>query len=456
MEKVKIILPKRNRLINKIFNTIEFHDRDNDASVLKNKSVLDDILERLNINKDLNETEIIAKPKLNKSKREIKQDGQFIRIVHQHNAKETIHYVCFSFEFAKGTRNGYFVSKMPVSYREYSNDESKNKTYNIFLLNIKDSNGVKPRDNKLYTGNIIDFEGEQAAVNNYQTFAYKLCKTVGINILNFDKLDWTVNRGNEVKAQNPFKSIKELKRMRNDNSTNNNKSSYIVENEDNTILYGKTFGNNGFELILMAAAAKKITEGKVYLWQIKDTNRLIGEDREAKPITAENLELLKGLDIVCFDELKDYVPNDEVLKEGDARNQAEFIKNLMLKYGTDEKKCYLCDCTIQKLIIASHIHRVCDINKENVPFEEKRAKAVSKDNGLWLCANHDKLFEHGIIYFDEDGQIQESSNELSDTQKEFIDGITINKCIDNKYLTKEMKSYLSLHRLRTHPEIKHQ
>ena len=388
-------------------------------------------------------------PKTNKENKELKEDGQYIKIKHIKDEDEMIHYVLFSYEFPKRTRNGYIVSKLPVSYREYYND-TKAKSFNVFLLNIKDAHGVN-----IYEGDIQDFEGEQSVVNNYQTFAYKLCKTLGIKILNYDKLDWSVNRVNQLKSQEPFKSIKELKTMRNKNSKNNNNSSYIIENEDDTILYGKTFGNNGFELILMAAAAKKITEGKVYLWQIKDTNRLSGEDREAKPITAENLNLLKSLDIVCFDELQEYIPNDEVLKEGDARNQAEFIKNLMLKYGTDEKKCYLCNCTIQKLIIASHIYRVCDINTEtNIPFEERRAKAVSKDNGLWLCANHDKLFEHGLIYFDENGIMQKSSSTLSDEQKQFIDTITGKNVIEKQYLNDEMKGYLSLHRLRTHPEIK--
>ena len=38
------------------------------------------------------------------------------------------------------------------------------------------------------------------------------------------------------------------------------------------------------------------------------------------------------------------------------------ILNLFKKFG--DKKCYLCDCDIDSLIIASHIHRVTDIKND--------------------------------------------------------------------------------------------
>ena len=36
--------------------------------------------------------------------------------------------------------------------------------------------------------------------------------------------------------------------------------------------------------------------------------------------------------------------------------------NLFEKFG--DKKCYLCDCDIDHMIIASHIHRVTDIKND--------------------------------------------------------------------------------------------
>ena len=59
-------------------------------------------------------------------------------------------------------------------------------------------------------------------------------------------------------------------------------------------------------------------------------------------------------------------------------------------------------------------------------FSEKRKLAVDGDNGLWLCANHDKLFEYGLIYF-EDNSLKISDN-LTESQKEYV-----------KYLTFDIK-----------------
>ena len=123
----------------------------------------------------------------------------------------------------------------------------------------------------------------------------------------------------------------------------------------------------------------------------------------------------------------DYEENPDLIipEEKDSRNQLEFMKNLMNKFGnTDKKECYLCHCDIQNLIIASHIHRICDINKLDIPFKDRRSMAVDRDNGLWLCANHDKLFEYGFIYFENDRMI--ISDRLNNEQKQFVKNITFN------------------------------
>lgn len=458
---IKVTFPKHNRLLQKVFNTIQVHDKKDESLLTHKTDILDVILKHLGLNP---QDEIIIKvePALKRDKKEVnKQNGQYITIEYNVGNTTSIHYVFFSYEFSNATRNGYIVAKLPISYRTYLEDNSTNKTFNIFLLNVKKSKDITFKDENVYSCDVDDFKGVKSAVNDYQTFVYKLCRTLGINILNYKSLDWTINRNNEVKAQDPFKSIKEMKDMRNKMVKGKNKSSYIIENADDTILYGKTFGNNGFEIILIAAAAKVITKGNVYLWQIKDTNTLKGKKRKATPITSDNLKLLKNLGIECYDELKEYTPNEEALRNGDIRSQVEFMKNLMTKFGSDEKKCYLCNCNIQKMIIASHIHRVCDINKEQIPFEQKRAKAISGDNGLWLCANHDKLFEYGLIYFDENGLMHVSDlNDLTEEQKEYISSITMfnnsghhSVVIEKNLLTKKMKEYLSIHRHRTHPEL---
>lgn len=441
----KVILQRDNRLINKLFNTEK-------AAPDKNLLFMDNLLKVLRtsfgttISKKDIDFEIKEKPH--------PQDGQFIIVNYEGLTK----YIFFSYERPEDTRNGYIVSKIPISLRQWYNDESTRKEFEVFLLDVSKDDYKKDNYEK------VDFcNYSESTVNQYQTFAYKLCRTLGLRLLNYEKLPWnssSKSKSNHAISNCPFSSLSEIRKMRDMQQRKNtgNKSSYILEDTDSVVIYGKTFGNNGFETILISAAVCQITKKKVYFWQIKDTSTLTGVDRHAKPITRDNLILLKEkLKIIVYDELQEYTENENAkVKERDARNQLEFKKNLMLKYGSDEPECYLCKCNVQDLIIASHIHRVCDINKESKPFIERRAEAVSAENGLWLCANHDKLFEYGSIYFDSEGGLL-LSKDLTKEQTDFVKIIS-SKCDDKgcfairpEHRTDEMMTYLRLHRLRTHP-----
>ena len=55
---------------------------------------------------------------------------------------------------------------------------------------------------------------------------------------------------------------------------------------------------------------------------------------------------------------------------------------------------------MEHMIIGSHIERVTDIDhNDHYDNTEKNHRATDGDNGFWLCANHDKMFEYGIVYF---------------------------------------------------------
>ena len=440
----EVILPQSNRLVNKLFNTKKAA---NDISMLFMENLLK-VLRAAYNNKSIKSSDIRV---VIKGKPYV-QNGQFI-VIHKNNSTK---YIFFSYECAKGTRNGYIVSKIPIALRTWYKDDATKKSFDVFILDMTKEDYEK--DN--YQN--VDFcNYTTSTVNSYQTFAYKLCKTLGLHIINYDKLPWDKNtktKANHAESNVPFSSLSELRTIRDKHQKKNtgNKSSYILEVDDKVIIYGKTFGNNGFETILIAAAVKKITSKHVFFWQIKDTNTMTGTQRKATPITKENKQLLRSFNITVFDELQDYTENENAkVKERDARNQIEFRKNLMMKYGSETPECYLCKCNLPHLIIASHIHRICDINKENnKSFEERRSEAVSKDNGLWLCANHDKLFEYGSIYFTDSGELAIREN-ITEEQKQFVLQIS-SKCdangefrITHPHLTEEMKSFLKLHRLRT-------
>ena len=73
-------------------------------------------------------------------------------------------------------------------------------------------------------------------------------------------------------------------------------------------------------------------------------------------------------------------------------NQGVFRDRLVKKY----KQCCLCGINDEKILIASHIK----------PWSKSEPdEKIDISNGLLLCPNHDKLFDEGIISFDDDGRI---------------------------------------------------
>ena len=451
---IRVILPKKNRLINKLFNTEEAHNANDINFVLREN--LDKVI--FSSFGDVVQYDVEIHPKVNIKGEEVIQNGQYIEV---DNGEEK-RIIVFSYELANSTRNGYIISKIPIALRKWYECGIDVCKLQLFLLSVdSDVYDRCKNSNEVYRNvNIVNFTTH--TINNTQTFVYKLCQTLGIDILNLHELPWAYNQSNYGKL-GKFNSVSDVRRLKNEVRGRNtfNEGSYIVEDDDKVVIYGKTFGNNGFETVLIAWVVKMLADKRVFFWQIKDVRTMSGEERNPSPIASDNLNLLKDLGIVVFDELRDYVSwlSEESVDVGEkeVRDQLEFIKNLLIKFGSDEKKCYLCDCNIQKLIVASHIHRIADIKLENCSFEEKRAKAISGDNGLWLCANHDKLFENGLIYFDDCGVLK-MSEKLSEEQLQFIKNISTKMqgesfVIEQEHFNEDMKGYISLHRRRTHPEV---
>lgn len=110
-------------------------------------------------------------------------------------------------------------------------------------------------------------------------------------------------------------------------------------------------------------------------------------------------------------------------------NQDKFRNGLIRKH---KGKCCLCGVTYKPLLVASHIKPWAKSNN----FEK-----LDLENGLLLCPAHDKLFDSGLISFDEKGNIMISS-ELSKTNRIFLnvdEKMNIDISIDNA-------KYISYHR----------
>jgi len=85
-------------------------------------------------------------------------------------------------------------------------------------------------------------------------------------------------------------------------------------------------------------------------------------------------------------------------------NQAIYRNRLLMKYSS----CLICGIKSSSLLVASHIKPW----KASSPIER-----LDVNNGLLLCPNHDRLFDRGLISFDEKGKILISSQLSNDDAK---------------------------------------
>lgn len=108
--------------------------------------------------------------------------------------------------------------------------------------------------------------------------------------------------------------------------------------------------------------------------------------------------------------------------------QQIFRKNLIKKHG---QACMLCGLTNNSLLRASHIKPWDDSNN---------IERLDHSNGLLLCANHDALFDSGLISFDDNGYLL-ISYKLSDADQRAL------KLSKKKFeFVKEKQPYIQWHR----------
>lgn len=142
-------------------------------------------------------------------------------------------------------------------------------------------------------------------------------------------------------------------------------------------------------------------------------------------------------------DVTNYIRNDEIKKiehaplEGKEKetiakyrcNQNIFRDNLLVRYNS---KCCLCGISNNDLLIASHIKPWSECNNK---------EKLDTNNGILLCAMHDKLFDKGLISFDDNGKVLISSK---------LCGDDISKCNINQNINIEVnegnEEFLEFHR----------
>ena len=307
-------------------------------------------------------------------------------------------------------RNAFLAQYIPTVLSEFIDDNCTSKKIYIFLLDTS-----------------------QKAKTNFIIDTYRVAKTLGIDIINEKDL--------KISPIMPYVTFKDWKYAKTDRQNYNpaNNSSYAMEEETEYTIFGKLYGANGKESSFTACQLAKIAEKenkKINFVQVKEHGTESISNTDRKLLEYYNVNVSDGAII-----LKDKQIHDK----STCRKQDEFKYNLLEKYGT--KKCYLCGCDIEQNIIASHIHRITDIDHSTLSDADKRMQAVDADNGFWLCANHDKMFENGIITFNQNGNLVINPL-MKENQINFIYHITDIIKIKEEHLTKNLLNYLLLHNKR--------
>lgn len=323
--------------------------------------------------------------------------------------KDVVSYISFS-EIEIGGRNSS-VQSVPTAYNlYYSNPYPKKRLY-YYFLNISE---------KVET--------------DYQIMIYRLMNTVGFEFLNA--------RESLLRRIQSFSSIEDIMFNRQINAGRNrsNNSTFITKGHAGKIeVYGKTYGANKYETSLICYALSS-------LWQPGQRIKLYEVlEGDLKELPVASLNVIKQMGII------DVVPTDMTLerriydgKETSLRSP-RYTYNLFNKLGN--KHCALCDCEIPELIQGAHILPVAAIRRMiSIPIEMRLEYALDGDNGLWLCENHHKMFDEGMIFFDNHGCLL-LRNDIDQRQKRFIDEITKYKVLPTEFLTDKFLWYLEQRRL---------
>ncbi|HEM1608268.1 TPA: HNH endonuclease, partial [Listeria monocytogenes] len=171
---------------------------------------------------------------------------------------------------------------------------------------------------------------------------------------------------------------------------------------------------------------------KIRIYEIREQNISVlpKPDKEA-------LEMLPNVEIINTDmqiEIREFVGRNSL-------RSPRYIFNLLDRLGP--KKCTLCDCEIPELIEGAHIWPVADIKADkSIPNDQKLNYAIDGHNGIWLCENHHKMFDEGLIRIEHDGTIR-LKDDLNDNDKSFIITTTTNTLLPDGVISEEAEIYLA-------------
>jgi HNH endonuclease len=306
-------------------------------------------------------------------------------------------------DLAVDGRNAYFQS-FPTSLVRYYADPNSDKNIYFYFLPFEGNNNT-----------------------NYYRFLYRLMATAGVQFLNTS--DYLPN---EIL---PFATIEDIMAGRelNRNRNKSNNSTYITKNTDNVVeIFGKTYGANKKETTLLCLALSNLLEEQAKLYIICEQN--------LTNLPAPDLAIINALGKI--EVFPTTLTMERNLIEGNADLRSpHFIYNLLDKLGP--KKCAFCECDIPQLIQGAHIWPVASIKKEHqLTLEEKLDHATNRDNGIWLCANHHKLFDEDLLTIEVSGNIN-FSDKIAESSLTYLTSSTSKMVLEPAIGNEQVEFYIS-------------
>jgi len=273
--------------------------------------------------------------------------------------KDCVSYISFSEKEISGRNSS--VQSVPTAFNLYYMNPYPNKSLYYYFLNERGNAGT-----------------------NYQILMYRLMKTVGFVFLN-DK----ESLGNTVLA---FSSIEDIINSRQANTSRNrsNNSTYITKSALTQYdVYGKTYGASKYETSMLCYAISHLAapHNSITLYEV-----LEGDLKKLPQASLDVIAQMPNINVVQTDitlEKREFTANNSL-------RSPRYIYNLLERLGS--KHCALCNCEIPELIQGAHIWPVAEIKKvDRLTIEEKIQHATCGANGIWLCENHHKMFDEGLL-----------------------------------------------------------
>lgn len=316
--------------------------------------------------------------------------------------KKHVFFITFS-EMKISGRNSSWQS-VPTAYNLFFSNRYKDKSLHYYFL-MKDKKGITA-----YLSNI-----------------YRIMRTMGIQF---------INSPNDYLVEAPFSTAADLIQFRLSSKGGNksNNSTYIAQTDYAYEVYAKVYGASKYESSFFIYALRNLigTDKLIKVYEVMEGN-LTELPKPSKEVIANmpNIKVIQSslqMDIKRFQQKQTLV-------------SPRYVSHLFDKLG--DQHCAFCDCRIPRLIQGAHIWNVASIKDDKkMSLEEKIQHATSGDNGLWLCANHHKLFDENIIQLDSSGNIFYASNVPAEYIK-FMNEITLYTNLDSAVMTDDFMKYLS-------------